>query len=242
GAGWGGGRGEGVRLVVCDDGEVRVVSAEHGEGGEGPDPVRVDLSRARFLADPQAQRAHAFDEAGRVMRHDFWVPDMAEVDWDGVLDTYRPLLARIRTADDFADLIGEVFGELGTSHAYVRAAAGRRGAAPPQVGYLGADLAQAADGSWQVERVLPGESSDPRARSPLSGPGAAVPAGATLLEVDGQPVDAATGPGPLLVGAARKPGGLTVSGGGRRRGGGGGPPASGGGRGCQGGGGRDPGD
>jgi tricorn protease len=179
--------------------------------------VQVDLSRARFLADPQAQRAHAFDEAGRVMRHDFWVPDMAEVDWDGVLDTYRPLLARIRTADDFADLVWEVFGELGTSHAYVRAAARPAGPATPQMGYLGADLAQGADGSWQVARVLPGESSDPRARSPLSGPGAAVPAGTTLLEVDGQPVDPAAGPGPLLVGAARKPVELTVSEGGRRR-------------------------
>jgi tricorn protease len=115
--------GDGNRLVVRDGDELLVVSAERKEGGDGPDPVQVDLSRARFLADPQAQRAHAFDEAGRVMRHDFWVPDMAEVDWDGVLDTYRPLLARIRTADDFADLVWEVFGELGTSHAYVRAAA-----------------------------------------------------------------------------------------------------------------------
>jgi tricorn protease len=209
--------GDGNRLVVRDGDELLVVPAERKEADGGPDPVQVDLSRARFLADPQAQRALAFDEAGRVMRHDFWVPDMAEVDWDRVLDTYRPLLERIRTADDFADLIWEVFGELGTSRAYVRAAAGPARPATPQVGYLGADLAQAADGSWQVERVLPGESSDPRARSPLSGPGAAVPAGAALLEVDGQPVDPAAGPGPLLVGAARKPVELTVSDGGRRR-------------------------
>jgi tricorn protease len=209
--------GDGNRLVIRDGGSLRVISAEHRDGGDGPDPVPVDLSRARFLADPQARRAHAFDQAGRVMRHDFWVPDMAEVDWDGVLDAYRPLLPRIRTADDFADLLWEVFGELGASHAYVRAAAGPSGPASPALGYLGADLGQAADGSWRVERVLPGESSDPRARSPLSGPGAAVPAGATLLEVDGQPVDPAAGPGPLLVGAARKPVEITVSDGGQRR-------------------------
>ena len=210
--------GDGNRLVIRDGDGLRVISAENKEGGEGPEPVQVDLSRARFLADPQARRAHAFDEAGRVMRHDFWVPDMAEVDWDGVLATYRALLPRIRTADDFADLIGEVFGELGTSHAYVRAADRPAGpASPPPVGFLGADLGQAADGSWRVERVLPGESSDPRARSPLSGPGAAVPAGATLLEVDGQAIDPAAGPGPLLVGAARKPVELTVSDGDRRR-------------------------
>jgi len=209
--------GDGKRLVIRDGGALRVISAEHRDGGEGPEPVPVDLSRARFLADPQARRAHAFDQAGRVMRHDFWVPDMAEVDWDGVLGTYRPLLPRIRTADDFADLLWEVFGELGSSHAYVRAADGPSGPASPPLGYLGADLGQAADGRWLVERVLPGESSDPRARSPLAGPGAAVPAGVTLLEVDGQPVDPAVGPGPLLVGAARKPVEITVSDGEQRR-------------------------
>jgi tricorn protease len=209
--------GDGNRLVIRDGDSLRVIPAEHRDGGDGPEPVQVDLSRARFLADPQARRAHAFDQAGRVMRHDFWVPDMAEVDWDGVLDTYRPLLPRIRTADDFADLLWEVFGELGTSHAYVRAADGPSGPAPPALGHLGADLGQAADGRCLVERVVPGESSDPRARSPLSGPGAAVAAGATLLEVDGQPVDPAVGPGPLLVGAARKPVEITVSDGGRRR-------------------------
>jgi tricorn protease len=208
--------GDGNRLVVRDGDELLVVSAERKEGGDGPDPVQVDLSRARFLADPQAQRAHAFDEAGRVMRHDFWVPDMAEVDWDGVLDTYRPLLARIRTADDFADLVWEVLGELGTSHAYVRAAARPAGPATPQMGYLGADLAQGADGSWQVARVLPGESSDPRARSPCP-PGAAVSAGRRCSRWTGSPLTRHRA-GPAAGGRRAQPVELTVSGGGRRRG------------------------
>jgi tricorn protease len=203
--------GDGSRLVVRDRGELRVVSAERKEGGDGQEPVEVDLSRARFPADPAARRRHALDEAGRLMRHDFWVADMAEVDWDGVLDTYRSLLPGIRTNDDFADLLWEVFGELGTSHAYVIPSPGTRQPASPPVAYLGADLTQAADGSWQVARVLPGESSDPRARSPLSAPGAAVSAGASVLKVDGQAVDPASGPAPLLMGAARKPVELTVT-------------------------------
>jgi tricorn protease len=61
-----------------------------------------------------------------------------------------------------------------------------------------------------VERVLPGESSDPLARSPLSAPGVAVRAGDVLVAVDGRPVDPVTGPGPLLVGTAGKPVELTV--------------------------------
>jgi tricorn protease len=203
--------GDGSRLVVRDRGELRVVSAERREGGDGQEPVEVDLSRARFTADPAARRRHALDEAGRLMRHDFWVADMAEVDWEGVLDTYRSLLPGIRTNDDFADLLWEVFGELGTSHAYVIPGPGTGGPASPPVAYLGADLTQAADGGWQVARVLPGESSDPRARSPLSAPGAAVSAGVSVLAVDGQAVDPASGPAPLLLGAARKPVELTVA-------------------------------
>jgi tricorn protease len=202
--------GDGNWLLVHDHGDLRVTSAER-KGGEGPDPVRVDLSRARFLADPVAQWHHAFDEAGRAMRHDFWVPDMAGVDWDAVLADYRPLVSRIRTSDDFADLMWEVCGELGSSHAYVRTAApGHRPTSLPAPGFLGADLEQDGDGNWRVARVLPGESSDPRARSPLAEPGAAVAPGSRLAAVDGQPVDPAAGPAPLLSGAAGKPVELTV--------------------------------
>ena len=58
--------------------------------------------------------------------------------------------------------------------------------------------------------MLPGESSDPRARSPLTAPGVAVRAGDELVAVDGQPVDPVRGPWPLLAGTAGKPVELTV--------------------------------
>jgi tricorn protease len=208
--------GDGKRLVIRDHCELSVVSAERKDDDEA-DRVRVDLSRARFLADPVARWRHAYDEAGRAMRHDFWVADMAEVDWDAVLAAYRPVLARIRTSEDFADLLWEINGELGTSHAYVSAAAGHRGPGAPPVGYLGADLEQTSAGAWRISRVLPSESSDPLARSPLAAPGVALEPGAVLVAVDGQPVDPAAGPGPLLVGAARKPVELTVAAGGESR-------------------------
>jgi tricorn protease len=121
-----------------------------------------------------------------------------------VLDGYRPLLDRIRGAADFADLLWEVLGELGTSHAYVTAAwDGPRDHTP--VGQLGADISRDAAGRWVVDRVLPGESSDPRARSPLEAPGVVVGPGDELVAVDGQPVDPRRGPWPLLAGTAGKP-------------------------------------
>ncbi len=206
--------GDGTRVVVVDGDDVRVLPSERKHDGDDGDDVTVDLSRARFVADPVALWRHAYEEAGRLMRRDFWVPDMAGVDWDGVLAEYRPLLDRISGASDFADLLWEVFGELATSHAYVVQASdgtsARRGGRAAQVGLLGADLAPDASGRWRVSRVLPGESSDPRALSPLAAPGVAIAPGDELLAVDGQPLDGVAGPGPRLVGAAGKPVELTV--------------------------------
>jgi tricorn protease len=206
--------GDGTRLVVHDCGELRVVSAERSQDDRSSgDTVTVDTSRARFQADPAAMWRHAYEEAGRLIRRDFWTPDMAGVDWDGVREGYRPLLDRIRGADDFTDLLWEVSGELGTSHAYVtKTGQPYRGSGPgpAAVGQLGADISRDGSGRWLVDRVLPGESSDPRARSPLAAPGVAVRPGDELVAVDGQPVDPVRGPWPLLAGAAGKPVELTI--------------------------------
>jgi tricorn protease len=201
--------GDGSVLVISDHGKLYVVPASRKPDPDDPaDRVTVDKSRARYLADPAALWRNAYAEAGRLIRHDFWVPDLAEVDWDAVLESYRPLLDRIAGPQDFADLMWEVFGELGTSHAYVLPAGGGDDE-PRRLGLLGADLERDADGRWTVTRVLPGETSDPQARSPLAAPGAQVRPGDTLLAIDGRSLDGA-GPGPLLVGAAGKPVQLTI--------------------------------
>ena len=207
--------GDGTRLVVRDHGDLQVLPSEHKEDRGSAESVTVDESRARFTADPAALWRHAYDEAGRLMRRDFWTPDMSGVDWDGVLDAYRPLLDRVRSADDFADLMWEAVAELGTSHAYiVKAGPDGPDRAAAAVGLLGADLSRDGSGRWTVDRVLPGESSDPRARSPLEAPGVVVRAGDELIAVDGRPVDPVRGPAPLLAGTVGKPVELLLAGGG----------------------------
>jgi tricorn protease len=205
--------GDGTRLVVKDHDELRILPSEHsGDHGSG-ESVTVDLSRARFQADPAALWQHAFAEAGRLMRRDYWTPDMSGVDWDRVLEEYRPLLDRIRGADDFTDLLWEVVAELGTSHAYVtRAGQDWNGSDPgaAALGLLGADISRDGSGRWVVDRVLPGESSDPRARSPLEAPGVVIRAGDEIVAVDGRPVDPVLGPAPLLAGTVGKPVELSV--------------------------------
>ncbi|MFE9096571.1 S41 family peptidase [Streptomyces sp. NPDC007264] len=195
--------GDGTRLVVVDEGDLRAVPSS--ESGDADTTVWIDARRIMHEVDPAAEWRQAYAEAGRLIRAYFWEPDMCGLDWDGILEQYRPLVERVASPDEFADLLREVLGELGTSHAYVSPA--RRNEGPPHYqrhqGLLGADFAR-RDGGWVVKRILPGESSDSKARSPLAGTG--IREGAVLTHVDGRPVDPVKGPYPLLAGA----GGMTV--------------------------------
>ncbi|MCX5283867.1 S41 family peptidase [Streptomyces sp. NPDC102256] len=195
--------GDGSRLVVVDEGDLRAVPST--ESGDSDSTVWIDLRRILHEVDPPAEWRQAYDEAGRITRAYFWDPDMCGIDWDAVLAQYRPLVERVASPDEFADLLREVLGELGTSHAYVSAARRNEGPAHYQrrQGLLGANLV-CRDGNWMLKRILPGDSSDSKARSPLAGTG--IRAGAVLTHVDGRPVDPVTGPYPLLAGA----GGTTV--------------------------------
>nr|WP_202456332.1 MULTISPECIES: S41 family peptidase [unclassified Streptomyces] len=195
--------GDGSRLVVVDEGDLSAVPST--EVGDVDTTVWIDLRRILHEVDPAAEWRQAYEEAGRIIRAYFWDPEMSGVDWDGVLAQYRPLVERVASPDEFADLLREVLGELGTSHAYVSPA--RRNEGPPHyqraMGLLGANLVRRDDG-WMVKRILPGDSSDSKARSPLAGAG--IREGAVLTHIDGRPVDPVTGPYPLLSAA----GGTTV--------------------------------
>ncbi|ANS80555.1 putative protease [Serinicoccus hydrothermalis] len=203
--------GDGERAVVHHKESLHVQPAdrkpEDGDEG-GADKVSVDLERVRVEVEPRVRWHQMFDENARIMRDHFWRADMDGVDWAATTQRWRPLVERLATHDDLQDVLWETVGELNTSHAYVT---------PPhppgdldrRLGLLGADLSPEADG-WRIDRILPGESSDPNARSPLQAAGVGAQVGDVVVAVDGRPVDPAAGPAPLLVGAADKPVQLTL--------------------------------
>jgi tricorn protease len=207
--------GDGTKVLVASGGRLRITPADSkADSSDDSDSTTVvDLGRVRVTVRPADEWRQMFDETHRLMRENFWRADMDGRDWDASAARYRPLLEAVATHDDLVDVLWELHGDLRTSHAYVNPPGGYRDPLHRQ-GLLGADISRAEDGGWRVDRVLPGESSDPHARSPLSAPGVGVRAGDTLLAVGGHPVDPVAGPGPLLVGTAGKPVELTVAPGG----------------------------
>jgi tricorn protease len=205
--------GDGTRIAVRDDDVLRIGPADHpvrpdADEAAPPELVPVDLSRLALTVDPPAEWRQMIQETWRLMRDHFWIEDMGGVDWQDVLRRYLPVVDRISSRDDLSELLWEMIGELGASHAYERmpaipAPAGREAA------FLGIDLRRDAGGRWLIDRVLPGESSVPAARSPLRAAGADVRAGDELVAVNGRAV-AGAGPGPLLAGLAGKPVEVTV--------------------------------
>jgi tricorn protease len=200
--------GDRSKVVLISDKQVTVVPADAKADEESGKLVKVDLGRIRVMMDPLSVWGQAFDEAWRLQRDFFWTEDMAGQDWDSIHRRYRPLVERLGSHDDLVDLLWELHGELGTSHAYVRPAPVTENGSHGQ-GRLGADLACTAAG-WEITRILAGESSDPLATSPLTRPGVGAKAGDVLLAIDGVPLSEAVTPAMQLVGAAGRAVELTL--------------------------------
>ncbi|WP_138442928.1 S41 family peptidase [Sinomonas susongensis] len=199
--------GDGSRIVYVSDRRVSSVPSDAKAEEGSPEYVRVDLDRIRVRLEPVAVWRQAYAEAWRLQRDFFWAEDMAGRDWEEVRAQYEPIVERLGSHDDLVDLLWEMQGELGTSHAYVTPSLASEPDAGGQ-GRLGGEFGY--DDGWVVQRVLASESSDPLATSPLAAPGADVRPADRLLAVDGVPLTAQFGPAMALVGAAGKTVELTV--------------------------------
>lgn len=199
--------GDGERLVVRHKDEVVVLPSSHKVEEDDPARISVNLSRLRRRIDPRAEWRQMFDENGRLMATHYWREDMDGTDWQAVLGRYRPLVDLCHGVDDLHDILWETVAELNTSHSYVSPAE-LDGDPDRRAGLLGADLEPCQDGA-RVVRVVPGESSDPSAWSPLRAAGVAVRDGDVIVAVDGHRIGE-HGIGELLEGSAGRTVELTV--------------------------------
>jgi tricorn protease len=163
----------------------------------------IDLSRVRVSVNPPAEWRQMFREAWRLQRDNYWTPDMSNIDWLAVHDRYLPLVDRVSSRSEFTDLMWEMQGELGTSHAYVGGGDYRWLLSNYSQGYLGADYEWDENlNAWRISNIVRGDSWDPKTDSPLAGAGVNVKAGDILVEINGQALSRDISPEMCLVNQA----------------------------------------
>jgi len=165
--------------VVLANGSLRKINLNSG----APTPIAVD-GEMSLRAD--AEREYFFDHVWRQVNDKFYDPDFHGVDWDGMRDSYQPLVAGVSNNRDFALLMAELLGQLNASHTGMsyrpRGEFGNDNTAS-----LGAifDLSEAGSG-LTIAEVLPG--------GPLDRDGLNVEPGSTITAIGGVELEEGVNP------------------------------------------------
>jgi tricorn protease len=175
----------GDKLAIKKKTDIFVVDAGKPPSGDELAEQKVPLSSMVVELAPQEEWKQIFDETWRMMRDFYWDASMGGVDWRAQRDKYRTLLPRLGTRGELNDLLGELIGELATSHTYISGGDSGTEVAQVSTGLLGADVVRKGVG-FEVTRIYRGDPAD-GVRSPLEQPGVDVRQGSFILAVNHRP-------------------------------------------------------
>jgi tricorn protease len=164
----------------------------------------INLGRIKLSVNRTQEWEQIYKEAWRLQRDHYWIEDMSKIDWLKVYNRYFPLLSRVSTREEFSDLLWEMQGELGTSHAYVFGGDIKQ---EPSwyVGSLGADLVyDSKQKAYKITNIMQGDRWSPNASSPLLSPGINVKEGDYLFAINKSQLTESVPPASLLVNLAEQ--------------------------------------
>ena len=161
-----------------------VDAAEGKKVGDG----KLATDKLMTTVDPRREWLQIFNEAWRLERDFYYDPDMGGLDWKAVGERYRALVPYVAHRADLNYILGELQGELSTSHTYVG------GGDVPQaprvdIGLLGADYElDQASGLYRFKTIYRTRDWNSNVEAPLGMPGINVKEGDYLLAVNERPV------------------------------------------------------
>ncbi len=149
----------------------------------------LNLGELKIYLDPRKEWSQIFWEAWRLERDFYYTPAMHGLDWKAVGRKYGSLLPYACCRQDLGYLIGEMIGELNTSHTYVFGGDTRRNAKQVNIGMLGADYkVDTKNNLYQFARILTAPDWSRSVWPPLADKN--VKEGNHLLAVNGEKVTA----------------------------------------------------
>lgn len=188
----------GEKLLVQKDNNYAVIDASEGQKFDKP----LRLSEMQMMVDPKEEWKQIFTDAWRIERDYFYDPNMHGVDWNKVRERYSKMLAGAMTREEVDFIIGEMIGELSSSHTY-HGGGDIEETKNENVGYLGVDWE--ADGNYyKIKKIIHGAQWDAEAHSSLDAPGINIHEGDYILAVNGVPLTTAQEPYAVFQGLAKK--------------------------------------
>jgi tricorn protease len=201
---------DGGKVLYHDKDTWGIVDAgEDGEHKIGDGKLALESLMAEV--DPHREWLQMFNEAWRLERDFYYDPAMGGLDWNAIGERYRQLVPYVAHRADLNYILGELIGELSTSHTYVAG-----GDLPKiehtDIGLLGADFALDADTHrYRFAHLYRDRDWNGSVEAPLGVPGVDVREGDVLLAVNGRPVRAPENVYAAFVGTADKLTTLTVA-------------------------------
>ncbi len=196
---------KGDKLLVRKGGDYSIIDVREGQRMD----KKLNLASLEATIDPRAEWMQIFNDVWRIERDFFYDPNLHGVDWQKMKERYGELIRSAVTRWDVNYIIGELIGELNSSHTY-RSGGAVESAPSRPVGYLGADFAL-ENGFYRIKKIINAATWDAEVRSPLSEPGVNVKEGDYLLEVNGIPLDTTVEPYAAFQGLADKTVILTIN-------------------------------
>ena len=186
----------GKKMLVAKDDTFAIIDIAPKQKIETP----LATGSMEMMLDPPAEWRQIFTDAWRFERDFFYDPNMHGVDWQAMRVRYGALIDDAVTRWDVNFIIGELIGELNTSHSY-RGGGDMEKAARRGVGLLGVDW-ELADGAYRIQHIITAAPWDSEVRSPLAEPGVDVSEGDWVLAVNGVSIDPAQDPWAAFQGLA----------------------------------------
>ncbi len=199
---------DGTAVVWRKGSEIGILDAS----AEKPKAEPLDLAGLTMRVDPRAEWKQIFREVWRMERDYYYEPGMHGLDWAAIGKKYEPLIDAAASRVEVRWILGEMIGELATSHTYVYGGDRRRKPDTFPVGMLGADwAADPSSGRYRISRILRVPDWKTGALPPLAAPGVDAREGDLLIAVDGREVTTAKEVYAAFEGLADRPVRLTLA-------------------------------